>query len=194
MFRTLCLIALASVVTAFAPRAATVSRASSLSMANIVETAVNAGTFKTLVAAVQAAGLVDMLSGPKDGEKWHVFAPTDAAFAKLPAGTVEALLADKEKLTSILAFHCVSEEDQKRGTRVKTIKEMTYKNGNSFITASGKEIQVKVKGADVYMVGGTYGKITSANIACDNGFINIVDTVIMPYENKVPSIFDVKIE
>jgi uncharacterized surface protein with fasciclin (FAS1) repeats len=193
MFRFVVIVSALVCAAAFAPRAS-VARASSLSMANIVETAIGAGSFKTLVAAVQAAGLVDMLSGPADGEKWHVFAPTDEAFAKLPAGTVEALLADKEKLTAILAFHCVSEEDQKRGTRVKTIKEMTYKNGNSFVTASGKEIQVKVKNGDVYMVGGTYGKVTTANIACDNGFINIVDTVILPYEGKVPSIFDVKIE
>ena len=68
MFRTLCLVALTTMVAAFAPRT-TVSRVSSLNMANIVETAVNAGSFKTLVAAVQAAGLVDMLSGPADGEK-----------------------------------------------------------------------------------------------------------------------------
>lgn len=74
-------------------------------MANIVETAVAAGTFKTLVAAVTEAGLVDTLSGPGP---FTVFAPSDDAFAKLPAGTVEALLKDKPKLTSILTYHVVA--------------------------------------------------------------------------------------
>src|SRR6478672_3818106 len=71
---------------------------------NIVETAVAAGSFKTLVAAVQAAGLAETLSGPGP---FTVFAPNDAAFAKLPAGTVEALLKDKAKLTAILTYHVV---------------------------------------------------------------------------------------
>ena len=73
-------------------------------MADIVDTAVAAGKFKTLVAAVKAAGLVDTLKGPGP---FTVFAPTDAAFAKLPAGTLEALLADKAKLTAILTYHVV---------------------------------------------------------------------------------------
>jgi len=74
-------------------------------MKNIVQVAVEAGSFNTLVAAVKAAGLVETLSGPGP---FTVFAPTDAAFAKLPAGTIDALLADKEKLTSILTYHVVS--------------------------------------------------------------------------------------
>src|SRR6187402_3104000 len=74
-------------------------------MKNIVQVAIDAGSFNTLVAAVKAAGLVETLSGPGP---FTVFAPADAAFAKLPAGTVEGLLQDKEKLTSILTYHVVS--------------------------------------------------------------------------------------
>jgi uncharacterized surface protein with fasciclin (FAS1) repeats len=98
-------------------------------MANIVETAVSAGTFKTLVAAVTAAGLAPTLSGPGP---FTVFAPNDAAFAKLPAGTVDALLKDIPKLASILTYHVVS--GSVRPTR----------NGRSFDTVNGKEISVKV--------------------------------------------------
>src|SRR6476660_7454156 len=74
-------------------------------MKNIVQVAVEAGSFNTLVAAVKAAGLVETLSGPGP---FTVFAPTDAAFAKLPSGTVEALIADKEKLTAVLTYHVLS--------------------------------------------------------------------------------------
>jgi uncharacterized surface protein with fasciclin (FAS1) repeats len=98
-------------------------------MKNIVETAVAAGNFKTLVAAVTAAGLDKALSGKGP---FSVFAPTDAAFAKLPAGTVEALLKDIPKLTSILTYHVVA--DSIKPTR----------NGKSFTTLNGKEISSKV--------------------------------------------------
>jgi uncharacterized surface protein with fasciclin (FAS1) repeats len=122
-----------------------------------------------------------------------VYAPNDEAFAKLPAGTVEALLKDKEKLTAILGFHCIQEEDQLRGTRVKTLRDITYKSGNSYVTATGKDIQVKMKGAEIYMIGDNASKVIAADIKCDNGVINVVDTVIMPYEGKVKSIFDFKL-
>ena len=83
-------------------------------MKNIVQVAIEAGSFNTLVAAVKAAGLVETLSGPGP---FTVFAPTDAAFAKLPAGTIDALLADKEKLTSILTYHVVSGKVMSRVVR-----------------------------------------------------------------------------
>src|SRR5947208_13582734 len=92
--------------------------------ADIVDTAVSAGSFNTLVAAVKAAGLVETLSGPGP---FTVFAPTDAAFAKLPAGTLDALLADKERLTSVLTYHVVSGKVmaadiiKSNGARAKTV-------------------------------------------------------------------------
>lgn len=191
MFRFVTVLATLLSVAAFAPRAM-VSRASSLSMKNIIDTATSAGSFKTLLAALNAADLTGILAG--SSEKWHVFAPTDAAFEKLPKGTVEGLLKDKAALLDILNFHVVSENDQLRGTRVKTLREITYKNGNSFVTIGGKDIQVKVKGSDIYMIGDNYAKITDANIECDNGFINIIDTVLTPYDKKVKSIYEIQIE
>jgi len=104
-------------------------------MKNIVQVAVEAGSFNTLVAAVKAAGLVETLSGPGP---FTVFAPTDAAFAKLPAGTVEALLADKEKLTSILTYHVVSGKVMAADI-VKT-------NGATPNTVNGLPLDIVVRG------------------------------------------------
>ena len=125
----LCIVAVAF---GFAPIGRFAAR-SSLKMANIVETAVGAGTFKTLVAAVTAAGLAPTLSGPGP---FTVFAPTDEAFAKLPAGTVEALLKDIPKLTDILTFHVVS------GLQRPTRNGRTYDTLNP--KDGGKELSVKV--------------------------------------------------
>ena len=132
-------------------------------MANIVETAIGAGSFKTLVEAVKAANLVDALSSPGP---LTVFAPTDEAFAKLPAGTVEGLLKDIPKLKSVLTYHVVpgkvmSSEVVKRQS-AKTVQGQDI----SIDTSDG----VKIDDA----------KVIQADIETDNGVIHIIDSVILP--------------
>jgi len=131
---------------------------------DIVTTAVEAGTFKTLAAALQAADLVGALQG--EGP-FTVFAPTDAAFAKLPAGTVEALLADKEKLTAILTYHVVS--GKVMSDAVVKLKSAT--------TLSGVAVPIEVRMGNVYVAG---AKVTTADVAASNGVIHIIDTVMLP--------------
>jgi uncharacterized surface protein with fasciclin (FAS1) repeats len=132
-------------------------------MPNIVETAVSAGDFTTVVAAVQAAGLADTLSGPGP---FTVFAPTDAAFAKLPAGTVESLLADVPKLTAILTYHVVP--GSVHAADLVTTSSATTVQGTdvTFDTSDG----VKVNDATV----------TQADIETSNGVIHVIDTVLIP--------------
>ncbi|MEM1201886.1 MAG: fasciclin domain-containing protein [Acidobacteriota bacterium] len=130
---------------------------------DIVDTAVAAGSFETLVTAVKAAGLVDTLKG--DGP-FTVFAPTDEAFAKLPAGTVEALLADKEKLAKILTYHVVAGKTM-AGDVVKVDSVTTVQGGTLDIdTTDG----VKVGGANV----------VTTDIVTSNGVIHVIDTVLLP--------------
>jgi uncharacterized surface protein with fasciclin (FAS1) repeats len=129
---------------------------------DIVDTAVAAGTFKTLVAAVQAAGLVETLKGPGP---FTVFAPSDAAFAKLPAGTVEALLKDKAKLASILTYHVVSGKVMAKDVKAGQVK-----------TVQGQSMTIKTDGG--VMVDGA--KVVATDVAADNGVIHVIDTVIMP--------------
>ena len=132
-------------------------------MANIVETAVGAGTFNTLVAAVTAAGLADTLSG--EGP-FTVFAPTDEAFAALPAGTVEGLLADIPALTKVLTYHVVA--GKVLAADVVTLTSATTLEGSDVkIDASNG---VKINGANV----------VTADIICDNGVIHVVDAVLLP--------------
>lgn len=130
---------------------------------DIVDTAVAAGDFTTLVAAVEAAGLVDTLKG--EGP-FTVFAPTDAAFAALPEGTVEALLADIPTLTSILTYHvvpgAVMSTDLSDGMMAETV------NGQSVTIGLGDA--VTVDGATV----------TTADIVATNGVIHVIDAVILP--------------
>lgn len=135
-------------------------------MKNIVQVAVENGNFKTLVAAVQAAGLAETLSGPGP---FTVFAPTDAAFAKLPAGTVQALLADKEKLASILTYHVVS------GRVVAA--DITRMNGAMPATVNGQKLDIKVRGGNVYVNG---AQVTTADVSASNGVIHVIDGVLMP--------------
>lgn len=131
---------------------------------DIVETAVAAGNFTTLVAAVKAAGLVETLQG--EGP-FTVFAPTDEAFAKLPEGTVEALLKDKAKLTAILTYHVVAGKvmaaDAVKLTEAKTV------NGQSFKIVSDKN-GVMIDNA----------KVVATDIVATNGVIHVIDTVILP--------------
>ena len=135
-------------------------------MKNIVEIAVEAGSFNTLVAAVKAAGLAETLSG--EGP-FTVFAPTDTAFAKLPAGTIDALLADKEKLTSILTFHVLS------GKVVAA--DIIKANGATPTTVNGLPLDVVVRDGKVFVNG---AQVVTADVAASNGVIHIIDTVLLP--------------
>lgn len=134
-------------------------------MKDIIDTAVDAG-FKTLATAVTAAGLVDTLKGTGP---FTVFAPTCDAFSKLPAGTLESLLADIPKLTSILTYHVVS-------GKVMAADVMGL-NGKSAKTVNGAEIKISTDGG-VSLNGTT--KVTKTDIECTNGVIHIIDSVILP--------------
>ncbi len=136
------------------------------SMKTIVQVAVDAGSFNTLVAAVKAAGLAETLSGTGP---FTVFAPTDAAFAKLPAGTVEALLADKEKLAAILTYHVVSGKVL-AGDIVKA-------NGATPATVNGQALDIVLKGGKVLVNG---AQVVTADVGASNGVIHIIDTVLLP--------------
>jgi len=132
-------------------------------MANIVDTAANNGSFNTLVAAIKAAGLVDTLKGPGP---FTVFAPTDEAFNKLPAGTVDALLKDIPKLKKILTYHVVS--GKVLAADVVKLKSATTVEGSDVkIDASNG---VKINDA----------KVATADVAADNGVIHVIDTVLIP--------------
>ena len=134
------------------------------SAADIVDTAVSAGSFTTLVAAVKAAGLVDTL---KSAGPFTVFAPTDEAFAKLPAGTVEALLKDPAKLKDILLYHVVSGKVMAESV-VKMTKAKTVEGGIVKIHAMGGKVMLD------------NANVVKTDILCDNGVIHVIDTVIMP--------------
>jgi uncharacterized surface protein with fasciclin (FAS1) repeats len=132
-------------------------------MKNIVETAIEAGNFKTLVTAVQEANLVDTLTG---SGPFTVFAPTDEAFAKLPKGTVEGLLKNKEKLTEILTYHVVPQKVMAQS--VIQLKSAKTANGSDvhIDTSNG----VKINNANVI----------KTDIECSNGVIHVIDTVLLP--------------
>jgi uncharacterized surface protein with fasciclin (FAS1) repeats len=132
-------------------------------MANIVDTAVKAGSFNTLVAAVKAANLVDTLKG---AGPFTLFAPTDEAFAKLPAGTVDALLKDIPKLTKILTYHVVS-------GKVMAADVVKLKSAK---TVEGSEVKVDASSG----VKINESTVTTPDVAADNGVIHIIDTVLMP--------------
>ncbi|HUV13152.1 MAG TPA: fasciclin domain-containing protein [Acidobacteriota bacterium] len=131
--------------------------------ADIVDTAVAAGSFSTLVTAIKAAGLVDTL---KSNGPFTVFAPTDEAFAKLPKGTVEALLADKEKLTAILTYHVVAGKYMASDVVSKHSLKTVEGQSVTINTSNG----VKVDSANV----------VKTDIACSNGVIHVIDAVILP--------------
>ncbi|MGL4465473.1 MAG: fasciclin domain-containing protein [Planctomycetia bacterium] len=135
-------------------------------MHDIVDTAVAAGSFNTLAAAVTAAGLVPTLKGPGP---FTVFAPTDDAFAKLPAGTVEALLADIPKLTSILTYHVVA-------GKVMAADVVTM-DGKSAKTVNGADVKISTAGG-VKLNGSAV--VVKTDIECTNGVIHVIDAVIMP--------------
>lgn len=124
----------------------------------------SAGSFNTLAAALQAAGLVDVLKG---AGPFTVFAPTDAAFAKLPAGTVEALLQDTEKLPAILTYHVVAGNVQ----AADVVKLTSAK------TVQGQDVRIMVRDGKVMINNAT---VTTADVAASNGVIHVIDTVILP--------------
>jgi len=132
-------------------------------MPTIVDVAVQAGSFKTLVQAVQAAGLVETLSGPGP---FTVFAPTDDAFAQIPQETLQAVLADKEKLTAILTYHVVPGKlmaaDVAKSTQLQTVQ--------------GQSITVSTEGG----VRVDNANVIQTDIEADNGVIHVIDRVIMP--------------
>ena len=129
---------------------------------DIVDTAVGAGNFKTLAAALQAAGLVDTLKGKGP---FTVFAPTDAAFAKIPKADLDALLADKAKLTAVLTYHVVSGKVMAKDVKAGKVK-----------TVQGSELTIATAGG--VMVDNA--KVTSTDIVADNGVIHVIDTVVIP--------------
>lgn len=133
-------------------------------LANIVDTAVNAGSFSTLVTAIKAADLVDTLKG---AGPFTVFAPTDEAFAKLPDGTVDALLKDIPKLKKILTYHVVS-------GKVMAADVVKLKSAK---TVEGSEVKIDASSGSVKVNNAT---VATPDVAADNGVIHIIDTVLLP--------------
>jgi len=145
---------------------------------NIVENAVNSADHTTLVAAVKAAGLVDTLMSPGP---FTVFAPTNAAFAKLPAGTVDTLLKPENKgmLTKVLTYHVVAG----RISSADLKKSIKNENGTAMLkTVSGGMLWASMKGNDIMLKDekGSWATITQANVFQSNGVIHVVDSVVRP--------------
>jgi transforming growth factor-beta-induced protein len=141
------------------------------SAADIVDTAVSAGQFNTLVAAVKAAGLVETLKGPGP---FTVFAPTDAAFQKLPAGTVDKLLANPAKLAEVLKYHVVPGK-----VMAAQVLEM---NGKNVVTVEGADVKIHVKGSSVKV---NNADVIKTDVETDNGVIHVIDTVLLPPNFKL---------
>ena len=129
---------------------------------DIVDTAVAAGSFKTLATALTAAGLIDTLKGPGP---FTVFAPTDAAFAKIPKADLDALLKDKAKLTSVLTYHVVAGKVMAADVKAGKVK-----------TVQGSEITVSTMGG----VKVDKANVVKTDIVADNGVIHVIDSVVMP--------------
>jgi uncharacterized surface protein with fasciclin (FAS1) repeats len=129
---------------------------------DIVDTAVAAGNFKTLATALQAAGLVETLKGPGP---FTVFAPTDAAFAKIPKADLDALLKDKAKLTAVLTYHVVPGKVMAKDVKPGMVK--TVQGGSLTVATMGG---VTVDNA----------KVTATDIVADNGVIHVIDSVVLP--------------
>ena len=129
---------------------------------DIVDTAVGAGSFKTLAAALTAAGLVDTLKGPGP---FTVFAPTDEAFAKIPKADLDALLKDKAKLTAVLTYHVLAGKVMAADVKAGKVK-----------TVQGSELTVSTAGG--VMV--DKAKVVKTDIVADNGVIHVIDSVILP--------------
>jgi uncharacterized surface protein with fasciclin (FAS1) repeats len=129
---------------------------------DIVDTAVAAGSFKTLATALTAAGLIDTLKGPGP---FTVFAPTDAAFAKVPKADLDALLADKAKLTAVLTYHVVPGKVMAKDVKAGMVKTV---QGSSLTIGTMNGVTVD------------NAKVTATDIVADNGVIHVIDTVVIP--------------
>jgi len=134
---------------------------------DIVDTAVEAGSFKTLAAALQAADLISTL---KSEGPFTVFAPTDAAFAKIPKADLDALLKDKAALTEVLTYHVVSGK-----VMAADVVKLTQAN-----TVEGSPVKIKVVDGKVMI---NNANVSATDIAASNGVIHVIDTVIMPVKN-----------
>lgn len=130
---------------------------------DIVDTAVSAGSFKTLATALQAAGLVDTLKGPGP---FTVFAPTDEAFAKVPKADLDALLKDKTKLTSVLTYHVVPGRVMAADVKPGAVK-----------TVQGQSLTVRTDGGKVMVDDAT---VTKTDVVASNGVIHVIDRVMLP--------------
>jgi uncharacterized surface protein with fasciclin (FAS1) repeats len=143
--------------------AATLSLAALAAQAkDIVDTAVAAGQFKTLATALQAAGLIDTLKGPGP---FTVFAPTDAAFAKIPKADLDALLKDKAKLTAVLTYHVVPGKVMAKDVKAGNVK--TVQGGDLMLGTTG--------GVTV-----NQAKVVQADVVASNGVIHVIDSVVLP--------------
>jgi uncharacterized surface protein with fasciclin (FAS1) repeats len=130
---------------------------------DIVDTAVDAGGFTTLASALKAAGLVDTLKG---AGPFTVFAPTDDAFAKIPKAQLDALLADKAKLTAVLTYHVVPGTVMSKDVKAGKVK-----------TVQGSELTVTTSGGNVAVDG---ANVSAADIVASNGVIHVIDSVVLP--------------
>jgi uncharacterized surface protein with fasciclin (FAS1) repeats len=171
-------LALATVATPALAKNPMVGGAAMYPTKNIVENAVNSKDHTTLVAAVKAAGLVETLSGPGP---FTVFAPTNAAFAKLPAGTVETLVKPENKgtLTSILTYHVVSG----RLTAADIVAQIKAGRGTATLTTvNGGTLTAKMMGKTIMLTDakGGMAHVTIGNVMQSNGVIHVVDSVLLP--------------
>lgn len=142
-------------------------------MKNIVQIAADAGSFNTLVTAVKAAGLAEALQG--EGP-FTVFAPSDMAFDKLPKGVLEALLADKEALASVLTYHVVA-------GRVSAADIIATKGARPE-TLNGEPLAILVRDGKVYV---NNARVVTADVAASNGLIHVIDTVLIPRPASTPA-------
>ena len=147
-----------------ASAAVQVDRGAPAAEKNIVETAVAAGQFKTLASLLEQAGLVETLSG---NSRFTVFAPTDAAFAKVPKATLDALAKDKTKLRAVLLYHVAAG----KLPASKVVKKSRIK------TVNGARIHVRVRGGNVFL---DKAKVTTPDIAASNGVIHVINRVLIP--------------
>jgi uncharacterized surface protein with fasciclin (FAS1) repeats len=164
-------VTLAAVVLA-APALASAQHGTPKPTKDIVGVAVEAGSFTTLVAALKAAGLVETLQGKGP---FTVFAPTDAAFAKLPKGTVEALLADKAQLAAILTYHVVPGK--------VTAADVIRMGRGTPATVNGQTLAIMVNGGKVYVNDAT---VVTPDVMATNGVIHVIDTVVLPKKASAP--------
>ena len=150
-------------VAALAIAAATVANVSLAAEKNIVDTAISAGSFKTLVTAIQKAGLVETLKGKGP---FTVFAPTDAAFAKIPKAQLDALLADKAMLTKVLTYHVVAGKVMAADVKAGSVKSV--EGENLTITTDNGGVQVDK------------ANVVKTDIIASNGVIHVIDSVMIP--------------